>query len=82
MIRSCIKIVCSIVLRPCSLLRQHGVMSSTHSFSEALYAIILLIVKLLNMFHIFSQANEYRYFCGVKVSYLWQRRKYMTVNAW
>ena len=82
MIHGRIRVIYSVVLRHCSVLRQYGVMSSTYSFREALYVIILLIIKLLNMLYIFSQANEYRYFCGVKVSYLWQRRKYMTVNAW
>ena len=65
MIHGRIRVIYSVVLRHCSVLRQHGVMSSTHSFPEALYVIILLIVKLLNMLYIFSQANEYRYFCGV-----------------
>ena len=82
MIHNFFRVISSVVLRHCGILRRYGTMSCTHSSLEALYVLILLIINLLNNSYMFLQANEYHYFCGVKVSYLWQRRKYLTMNAW
>ena len=72
----------NLVPMPCSTWRRCVTMSGTRGLSGSLYGFIILVIRLLSMVYVFSQANKYHYFCRAKVSYLWQKRKCMTLSAW